>query len=100
MPGSNKPYGFAFRSHEDRVRNCRHATARSYNREKLAIADTGCAENDVLAIRQVVRCIYAVEIFFVAVGDQAFSLLFIAWPHSALHVSSEAFNRSRGEHCF
>src|SRR5437763_13920245 len=99
MPGSNKTYGFAFGSHEDRVGDCRDAAARPHAGEKRAVADAGRAENDVLTIRQIVRRIYAIEISFMAVGDQAFSLLVVAWPHSALHVAAEAFDRSRREHC-
>src|SRR4029077_10267182 len=100
VPGSNKTYGFALRPHEDRVGDCRDAAARSHTGEKRAVADPRRAENDVLPIRQIVRRIYAIEILFMAVGDQAFSLLFVARPHSALHIATEAFDRSRRQHCF
>ena len=78
--------------------DCRDAAARPHTGKKRAVADAGRAENDVLAIRQIVRRIYAIEIIFIAVGDQALSLLFVAWSHSALHVSTEAFDRSRRQH--
>src|ERR1700755_1122587 len=100
MPGSNKTHGFALRSHEDRVRDCSDPAASSDTLKKRAVADPGRAKNDVLAVRQIVCRIYAVEILFIAIGDQAFSLFFVAWPHSALHVSAEAFDRGRREHCF
>src|SRR4029077_19842276 len=77
VPGSNETYGFALRSHQDRVGDCRHAAARSHTRQKRAVADPGRAENDVLAIRQIVRRIHAIDILFMAVGDQALSLLFV-----------------------
>ena len=70
------------------MRNCSNAPAGAHTLKKSAVADSGRAENDILAIRQIVRCINAVEILFVAFGNQAFSLLFVARPHSALHVSS------------
>ena len=54
VPGSNKTYGFALRSHEDRVGDCRDAAARSHTGEKRAVADAGRAENDVLAVGEVV----------------------------------------------
>src|SRR4029453_15844748 len=71
VPGSNKTYGLALRSHEDRVRDCRHAAARPHPREKRAVAVSGRAKNDFLPIRQIVRRIYAIEILFIAVRDQA-----------------------------
>src|SRR6476661_7549456 len=54
VPGSNKTYGFALRSHEDRVSDCRDAAARSHTGKKRAVADAGRAENDVLAMGEVV----------------------------------------------
>src|SRR4029453_1635003 len=100
VPGSDKTHSFALRTHEDRVRDCSDATACSHTLQQRTVTDPGRAENNVLPIRQIVRRIYAVEIFFVAIRDQAFPFLFVAWPHSALHVSAEAFDRSRREHSF
>src|SRR5437773_9532224 len=54
MPGSNKTHGFAFRSHEDRVGDCSDAAARPHTGEKRAVADAGCAENDVLPMGEIV----------------------------------------------
>jgi hypothetical protein len=54
VPGSNKAYGFALRSHQDRVGDCRHAATRSHTGEKRAVTDAGRAENDVLAMGEVV----------------------------------------------
>ena len=82
------------------MRDCSDATACSHTFKKRTVTDPGRAENNILPIRQIVRRIYAVEILFVAVGDQAFSLFFVAWPHSALHIATEAFDRSRRKDCF
>src|SRR5439155_239067 len=68
------------------------ATTRAHTWQQRAVADSGRAENDVLAIRQIVRRIDAVEIFFVAVGDQLFPLLLVARPHFALHIAAETFD--------
>src|SRR5882757_10758089 len=54
VPGSNKTYGFALRSHEDRVSDCRDAAARSHTGKKRAVTNAGCAENNVLAMGEVV----------------------------------------------
>src|SRR4029077_3248558 len=54
VPGSNKTYGFALRSHEDCVCDCRDAAARSHSGEKCAVADSRRAENDVLPMGEIV----------------------------------------------
>src|SRR5258705_13069622 len=54
VPGSNKTYGFALRSHEDRVGDCRDAAARPHSGKKRAVTDAGRAENDVLAVGEIV----------------------------------------------
>src|SRR5258705_13037492 len=54
VSGSNKTYGFALRSHEDRVGDCRYAAARSHTGKKRAVADAGRAENDVLPVGEIV----------------------------------------------
>src|SRR5258708_5131705 len=54
MPGSNKTYGFALCSHEDRVGDCRDTAARSHTGKKRAVTDPGCAENDVLPMGEIV----------------------------------------------
>jgi len=78
----------------------RDAAACSHTLKKRAVADPGRAENDVLAICQIVCRIDAIEILLMAISNQAFSLLFVARPHSALHIATEAFDRSRGKDCF
>ena len=82
------------------MRDCSHATTRAHTWQQRAVADSGCAEDDVLAIGQIVCRIDAVEIFFVALGDQLFSLLVVAWPHFALHVAAERFDPGSREHRF
>src|SRR4029077_4015143 len=54
VPGSNKTYGFALRSHEDRVGDCRDPAARPHTRKKRAVTDAGRAENDVLPMGEIV----------------------------------------------
>jgi hypothetical protein len=54
VSGSNKTYGFALRSHEDRVGDGRDAAARSHTGEKRAVTDPRCAENDVLPMGEIV----------------------------------------------
>ena len=80
--------------------DCRDAAARSHTGKKGAVTDPGCAENDVLAIGQIVCRIYAIQILFMAFGNQAFSLLVVARLHSALHIATEAFDGSRSQYRF
>src|SRR5215471_10194199 len=100
VPGLNKTYCLALSPHQDRMCDCRHASARSHTSEQGAVANAGCAEDNVLSVRQIVRCVNAVEVLFVAVADEILSLFVVARPHSALHVAAEAFDRRGREHCF
>ena len=82
------------------MRDRRHASARSHTSEQGTVADAGCAENDVLSVRQIVRCVNAIEFLLIAFGDKTLSLFLVARPHPALHVAAEAFDRRRREHRF
>src|SRR5439155_26536869 len=73
MPGSNKTYGLALGSHEVRVGDSPDAAARPHTGQKRPVADARRAVNHVLTTRQIVPRIYAIGIFYMAVGDQAIS---------------------------
>ena len=82
------------------MRDRSDAAARPHPGEERAVADPGCAENDVLAVGKIIGGKDAVEIFPVTVGDQVLSFLLVARPHSALHVATEAFDRRRRQYRF
>ena len=51
------------------MRNRHHASPRAHARKQGTVADASCAENNVLPVRQIVRCVHAVEFLFVPIGD-------------------------------
>src|SRR3984893_10191711 len=53
--------------------------------QKRAVANTGCAENNVFALSEIVGGVNAVEILFPTVGDELFLLFFVTRPHFGLH---------------
>src|SRR5438045_9023002 len=80
--------------------NRRDATPRPHTWQECAVANSGGAKEDVLAVSQIVCRIDALEIFFVTVGDQFLSFLLIARPHFALHVATATLDSRRREHRF
>src|SRR5437667_12412932 len=78
--------------------NRRDATPRPHTWQECAVANSGCAKKDVLAVGQIVCRIDAFEIFFVTVGDQFLPLLLIARPPFTLHVAAETFDCRHREH--
>ena len=88
VPRANETHGLTLGAHEDRMRNGGDAAVGSHTAQQRAVADPSRAEKDILAVRQIVGRKDAVQIFLVAVVDQALSFLFITRPHFALHIAA------------
>ena len=54
VPRPNETHGLALGTHEDRMGNGRDAAVSTHPAQERAVADAGCAEKNVLAVREVI----------------------------------------------
>src|SRR5437667_9199923 len=73
----DETHGLALGAHEDRMRDGRDAAVGPHTAQQRAVADPGRAEEDVLAVSQVISRKNAAQIFLITGVDQFFSFLFI-----------------------
>src|SRR5262249_47217628 len=97
VQGPNQSDGLALRPHQDRMGHggCFFFF---FAAQKSAIAGFRRAQNNVLALSEIVVGVNSVEFFLPTVGDELFLFLLIARPHFRLHLAAERFDSGRGEH--
>ena len=54
VPRSDETHGLALGAHKDRMGNGRDAAVSPHPAQESAVADAGCAEKNVLAVREVI----------------------------------------------